>query len=435
MKIKIFILMLAMYISFNSIDIYASTPYTYESEYRGVIEGGYVKYGHLIISSNTNINVVYCMFDVGWTYRYIPIIYSKESASVSVNVKGNHSSGTTLEHANNLSDYYNTTHNLTSVQLTDLGGNPSYYIYNTWQDSIMEYYTNKFIEFETTDTPKFYYYEENADLKAQDTFIKALNSYLGGGLSDFTISGGTVSKVSNYSLEPPLNVKVNNFNPKKVVLQWEQSEDKNIDGWETEIYIKQKGTYKKTIFSNKKNYDTDWQAQPFTPTYKKKYIFNSLTLETTDKYLIDFIDNNGYQPQVSTVEKTDIMLRNKYIDDNGQIYYSNYVYLYQDSDYKYIANEVDGSELDKNGMSTDNIDKNVITDSEIYDNSDTSTIFDNTDVTSSSGVGMLKSLLNDIKDFPRFFYEFFCFIPEQVYLAISALIVCLVPIALLKLVL
>ena len=85
-------------------------------------------------------------------------------------------------------------------------------------------------------------------------------------------------------------------------------------------------------------------------------------------------------------------------------------------------------------MSTDNIDKNVITDSEIYDNSDTSTIFDNTDVTSSSGVGMLKSLLTDIKDFPRFFYEFFCFIPDQVYLAISALIICLVPIALIKLV-
>ena len=162
MKIKIFILMLAMYISVNSIDIYADTTnlYNYESQYRGVVEGGYVKYGHLIISANTNINVVYCMFDVGWSYRYIPIIYSKEPASVSVNVKGNHSTGTTIEQANELSDYYNITHNLTSVQLTDLGGNPSYYIYNTWQDSFMEYYTNKFIEFETTDTPKFYYFEE-----------------------------------------------------------------------------------------------------------------------------------------------------------------------------------------------------------------------------------------------------------------------------------
>lgn len=144
---------------------------------------------------------------------------------------------------------------------------------------------------------------------------------------------------------------------------------------------------------------------------------------------------NGHNPQVSTVEKTDIMLRNKYIDNNGNAHYSNYVYLYQDTDFKYLANEVDGSNLDKNGMTTDNIDSNVVTDSEIYNNSDSSSYLDSVDVTSSSGVGMLRGLLNDIKDFPRFFYEFFCFIPEQVYLAISALIVCLVPIALIKLVL
>ena len=439
-------LILTMLLTLIFCGLYSTSAYasTYESKYWIIDkEAGsgsyYARYGHIKITGD--VSVVMCLFDNGKHVTYKPIIYSNTyNGNVSVWCGGNHADGNSndLEVAKNLSDYYSNNGTISDYKtLVDLSNEPTYCIYNTWSYSFTEYgnYGRNNLNFETSDVPKFYYYEEGATLNSQDMFVNAFNSYINGNTTDFTIENGSITSVADYSLEPPLNVKVNNYNPKKVILQWEQSENKNIDGWETEVYIKQKGTYKKTIFSTKKNYDTGWQIQPFTSTYKKKYIFNSLALKSSDDFLIDLIDNNGHNPQVSTVEKTDIMLRNKFIDNNGNAHYSNYVYLYQDSDYKYIANEVDGSKLDENEMTTDNIDSNVVTDSEIYNNSDTSSYLDNVDVTSSSGVGMLRSLLNDIKDFPRFFYEFFCFIPEQVYLAISALIVCLVPIALIKLVL
>lgn len=253
------------------------------------------------------------------------------------------------------------------------------------------------------------------------------------GVFEFDNTTGTlIKKGAQYELEIPLNVNVNAFQPKKLTVTWEQSVD-NVDGWETEFYIQQTGKYGKNIWNvfNKKSFDTGWMYYKSVQNYKETFTFNALALKNTENYLIDLIDNNGYAPQITEVEKTNIMMRNKFVDDNGLVYYSNFVYLYQDSNYEFIANEVSAKDVDNSDMTTDVISNSVVTDSDVYQNS--SADGDKNNDTSSS-IGTLRTLLNDIKDFPKFFGEFFMFFPDEVITALSALLIALVPICLIKLI-
>lgn len=204
-KIVIIISIILLTTSATSINAYADT--SYESKFWAVTNNQtYIRYGHFVLNSDKEFCVVMCLFDNGSTKLYRPLIYSDEPCNITLTVLGTHEQGTSIEEAKNLTDYYNEVVTLEYIQLTDENNEPVYIFYNSWLESsqFMEYYSYPDIyEFLTDDSPKFYYYEENASLLTQQTFVNAFQHYLDNTVCDFTISQGNLvlEKNSNSSLE------------------------------------------------------------------------------------------------------------------------------------------------------------------------------------------------------------------------------------------
>lgn len=424
-KILITIMLSMFFVGLYCTSAYASSEF--ENKYWGVDSSGYARYGHIILNGS-DFQVFMVMLDNGEYQRFMPLVYSKNSQTITLNVKGNHTKGD-LDIAKSLTDYYDENYTLGCYELFNINNELDGYIYYLNSNfSIMEYMTMNYIEFETNG-PKYYYFESDADLYSSDTYVKVLNALLSGGLSDFVVTDGSISKISNYTLEPPLNIQVSNQNQKNIKITWEQSDGIDVSNWYTEFYIQQTGTYKKSFFSSKKKFDTDFIYFDNVLNHYKIFKFNALSLKNTENYLKELLTD---LPQVQVLEKTNIMMRNVFDDGKGNIYYSDYVYLFQDENYDYIANEIDGETFDKDGLSSSNIDSNIKTDSEIYDNSNINDISD--EMSNGNAIGIMKGLLNDVKDFPQFIYEFFSFMPSEIFLALSAFLIILIPIALIKIV-
>lgn len=259
------------------------------------------------------------------------------------------------------------------------------------------------------------------------------------------VSNGNSNPSTYYDLEPPLDfrIKQKSLVDLKIIelgkdstfyMYWEQSEGVNVQGWETEIYYKDKGYTRKNWYSvNKKKYELPWTYYTSVPNYKNKYTFNYEKVPIPQS----LIDKLGYKPYEQVTTKLDFMIRNKCIDSDGNIHYSNYVYIdnlngsgSDGSDMDYVATEIDGSSLDNEGMSNDNIDKNIVSDSDYYINTDVSGNSSYNDV--ASAFSILKSISNDLKEFPSFFSSFFSFIPSQYVYALSAMIILLIAVAFIK---
>lgn len=267
--------------------------------------------------------------------------------------------------------------------------------------------------------------------------------------NQFDESGNIVPVTEVYDLEVPQNFRVKQ---KSLVdlgivemgkddtfyLSWEQSENIDNNGWVTEIYFKDKGYAKKEWYSLKKyKYECKWSFYNSVPNYKNKAKFN---IENVNN-LEEIKEIVGFKPYSTSTTKLDFMIRNKWVDEvNGITHYSNYVYLDNSngsgssgSSMDFNGYEVDGKEFDKGNFDDENINNNRVTDSDSYDGSNVSGNTSSNDVTSA--ISILKSITNDIKEFPAFFSNFFSFIPDHFVYALSALIVATIGIAFLKAVL
>lgn len=269
---------------------------------------------------------------------------------------------------------------------------------------------------------------------------------------EFDNDGNIVEKSKIvYDLEVPLNFRIKQKSlvdlpliggvgkDNTFYLTWEQSDKVDVQGWQTEIYYKEKGSAKKEWYSSKKYpYELSWSYWDSVANYKSKYTFNVENVPMQQE-LIDLL---GFKPYSCNVTKLDFMIRNKYLDENGILHYSNYVYINNTSgsgssgsDMDYSASEIDGEEVDKllneNGsFSSDDLDNNIVSDSDNYFNSNVGDGVGSDDYLSA--VGILKGLANDLKEFPSFFSSFFSFLPSHFIYALSALILFLITIAFIK---
>ncbi len=303
-----------------------------------------------------------------------------------------------------------------------------------------------------------YYVKFNNVSTFQDEILNYLRHYAETGeFSQATIdinSGnwedGEPSKNILYDLEVPLNFKIKQkslvdlgiFEMGKdstFYLYWEQSDNLNTNGWKTEIYFKEKGKAKKHWYSlNWTKYECKWHFFSDTDNYKNKFTFNVEKITQTDEEIKEQV---GFKPYETSVTKLDFMIRNKYYDEStGIMHYSNYVYLDNSngsgssgSSMDFNGYEIDGKEFDKGNFEDENITNNRVTDSDSYNGSNVSGNTSSNDVTSA--ISILKSISNDIKEFPAFFSNFFSFIPDHFVYALSALIVATIGIAFLKAVL
>lgn len=248
-----------------------------------------------------------------------------------------------------------------------------------------------------------------------------------------------------YDLEMPLNVtcKFHNktFGNSYYNITWEQSDGLDIQGWETEIYISQHIKYGKYLWSlatSPHYYDTKYylvdHVATFLGKYKKIWKSDDFYAGTNDELYAYVEKEKGYRPQVTSVRKNNFMLRNKFVDSEGKIHYSDYVYLKEGEDGNYTASVIKGEETDKNGGVTDikygQEDTKVDTNNDTYKNTDVSS----TTTSFSGGVSTLKSLFSDLQELPKLIEEMFGFIPGQFIFALTAMLIVLIPIAIIKLI-
>lgn len=266
---------------------------------------------------------------------------------------------------------------------------------------------------------------------------------------EFDEEGNLIFKDKVYDLEIPLNVRcvhnyvidigpVEMYDNGKTKMTWEQSKGTNVQGWKTEIYYMQKGSTGKNIWNvvNKPSFETPWFFYDEVWNYLNTTTINTLSFKDTDNYLMETL---GYNPAIKSVSKTNYMVRNKYVDEtNGITHYSDYVYLQEDSNGNYIASVVSSSELDNiigdnSIFTTEDIEINVDTSSDIYLGTNVTSSNNNTSF--SGGISLLKGLFEDLKNFPSFLRDMFLFLPDWLITVIAAFIVVLIPLALLKMVL
>ena len=449
--IYIFFLSLIFVFNLNE-DVYAST--TFESKYWIIDkEAGagsyYARYGHIKITGD--VRVVMCLFDNGKHVTYKPIIYSDTyKGNVAVWCGGNHAGGNAnnLEVAKNLSDYYSVNGTISNYKtLVDLANEPTYCIYNTWSYSFNEYgsYGRNNLNFDTTDVPKFYYYEEGATLNSQDMFVNAFNAYIGGNTSDFIVSDGNITPTKNvkYDLELPLNIKVKQKSlidlwiiefgqDDPLYFTWEQN-DPSYTKWTTEIYVSCSGSVKKHWYSIKEEeFETDFIYYTSVDTYKLKYTFDISKDEILDAYIKEQVGD-----YYSASCKPKFMFRNSWYDSSSSIqHYSNYVYSDNTTPSEAGANpeynsfELDGESIDSNGISSDNISDSIINDSEYYDGSSSV----GADSTTSGAISVLKGVFNDVLQFPDFFKSVLDFLPDTIMTVFGATFIILIGIAFVKIV-
>lgn len=263
--------------------------------------------------------------------------------------------------------------------------------------------------------------------------------------NEFDNNGQIIPKSALYDLEMPLNVtcKFHNktFGNSYYNITWEQSDGLDIQGWETEIYISQHIKYGKYLWSlatSPHYYDTKYYLVDTVATFLGKYkkIWKSdVFYQGTKDELYSYVEKEkGYTPQITSVRKNNFMLRNKFVDKDGKTHYSDYVYLKEGEDGNYTASVIKAEETDKNGGITDikygEEDTKVDTNNDTYKNSDVSS----STTSFSGGVSTLKSLFSDLQELPKLIEEMFSFIPGQFIFALTAMLIVLIPIAILKLI-
>lgn len=248
-----------------------------------------------------------------------------------------------------------------------------------------------------------------------------------------------------YDLEPPLNVKLSlsDLSMNKQIygdglyqgssvdipfkIWWGQS---NIDltGYETQFFVKEYGRYKKSLFSSwtdvvtpyyydvslvtAKYYNNSLKYYEFSPNDKKRIYQYSQEVAGEEPYSVEF-----YFP--------DFMLRNIKKGEDGQMHYSNWVYvkIYEDGTYSVFEMEQE-YELEEDPDETGNID----VDSPNYDDE---IIYEETDYSPDIGgvkdsakfITVLKDLANSLGDFPDLFAQIFSFLPNWVLVCIGTLFV------------
>ena len=268
----------------------------------------------------------------------------------------------------------------------------------------------------------------------QDDYLNYLRHYAETGeFSEATIDikngnweDGEPSKNILYDLEVPLNFKIKQ---KSLV-------DLGIFemGKDSTFYLYWEHWYS----LNWTKYECKWHFFSDTDNYKNKFTFNVEKITQTDDEIKEQV---GFKPYETSVTKLDFMIRNKYYDEStGIMHYSNYVYLDNSngsgssgSSMDYNGYEINGEGVDKSDLDDGNISNNRVTDSDSYNGSNVSGDTSSNDVTSA--ISILKSISNDIKEFPSFFSNFFSFIPDHFVYALSALIVATIAIAFIKAVL
>lgn len=276
--------------------------------------------------------------------------------------------------------------------------------------------------------------------------IEELAIFLCGGDNAIFPDGVTAgAPLPVYDLEAPLGVTVSssdnsrNFQiygdglyqgsdlviPYKV--WWNQS---NIDlsGYETEFYVREYGKYKKSLFSSWVDVMTPYIFDKSFVT--AKYCNNSLKyyeFSPKDKKRIYSYcqDEAGEEPYAVEFYHPDFMLRNKKEDENGQMHYSNWVYVktYDDGTYSVFEMEQE-YDLEEDPDETGNID----VDSPNYDDE---IIYEDTDYSPDIGgvkdsakfITVLKDLANSLGDFPDLFAQIFSFLPSWVLVCIGTLFV------------
>ena len=246
-----------------------------------------------------------------------------------------------------------------------------------------------------------------------------------------------------YDLEIPLDFKIKNhynidIGPLELgvkrdqfTLSWHQSDNINNAGWETEIYIEPTFSTRQHLWSTAKSTKIDYKLYDTVLNSKNKYKVNLTEKKYMKTLYDDLFEKLGYEPAFITLSNCQFMVRNKWTNpDTQQIHYSNYVYT--DGNFKdgYKSYEIDGKKFDEGITNGDKFDDTLVdnarkTDSDLYtgqDTTGTSGTSNNDFTDSTNNIGILKSLSNDLKDFPRFFTSFFDFIPNHIIAGLTALI-------------
>lgn len=167
---------------------------------------------------------------------------------------------------------------------------------------------------------------------------------------------------------------------------------------------------------------------------KAKFYFNaegSLTSLGVSKH--DFVQKWKYPG---------ITIRFWYRDEEGRKHTSNYVQLTDIEECTgYVANELSKFEYLNDGNSGEVADNdNNVTQVEVdntsglYDGTSDVMNDNNEDIENKSAIETLKSMINDMKNYPDFFVEFFSFLPHEISDYIYALIVVMIPLVLLKII-
>ena len=274
---------------------------------------------------------------------------------------------------------------------------------------------------------------ENLNVNEKRDKFNELARYLCGETT--TIPGGVEmgKKPDMYDLEPPLDVKVTTveldlFTNIPYKIWWSQS---NIDltGYNTVFYVKGYGEYKPSVFSAFKDIETSWMFEESFVTAKycnnnlKYFDYSYEDMQRDLRAIAENVEGDSiYQVKNNSV---DFMIRNEKEDENGQMHYSNWVYVntYEDGTYSVFEMNTDYS-IDEDSDETGQIN----TDSTIYD--DEIVYEDNEetlDVGGVSNVGsfikVMKDLANSLKTFPEFFAKMFSFLPSWVLTCIGILFI------------
>lgn len=467
-KMLLIILLIMQVINIRNTNVYAENEslkseyyYTIDNEEYGLSIGYPYWCCNVKYYDNANLSVKWFCYvhtneDGTKGRQYVPYYLSENLAdfNFTYSITGNHNRANdsiSLEDAKNLSVNYRVsgTVNSSNVKSFELDGHTFYYyvvdeivgVDNSFAQDFTKGYQNFNFQYVINN--------KNADKEYEKALLSAIR---GEDLLNMSVDGmGNLTEASNvvYDLEVPLNFRVKQ---KSLVdlgivelgkddtfyLTWEQSDNINNNGWTTEIYFKEKGWAKKEWYSKKKyEYECNWSFYKQVDNYKGKASFNVENVNNLDeiKKLV------GFKPYLTSATKLDFMIRNKWIDEtNGITHYSNYVYLDNSngsgsagSSMDYNGYEINGEEFDKGNFEDENISNNRVTDSDAYDGSNVSGNTESNDVTSS--ISILKSICNDIKEFPAFFSNFMSFVPQHFVYALSALIIATIAIAFIKAVL
>ena len=449
-------ILITMMFSMLIIGMYSTSAYAdseFENKYWGVDSSGYARYGHIILNGS-DFQVFMVMLDNGEYQRFMPIVYSKNSQTITLNVKGDHTIGD-LDIAKSLTDYYDEDYTLGCHELYNINNELDGYIYYLNSNfSIMEYMTMNYIEFETNG-PKYYYFESGADLYSSDTYVKALNSVLGGGLSDFTITDGNISKNNDDIVDIPtpinacvrhtdkmnrwefdvcwqipdmdINIKNDLMVEMNVQSFWSSRETLTFDWYEDCTYYHIPNDYIKAInykyrYDLRKDNEVIEQIKNNCEWTKPSIITTSLGINHNE-FIVDLMNKETPFRQFKKTSYPSFMFRFYYIDDNGVKHVSNYVKL-QDSGHceDYVANEVisDGTIVDGSLIGGGNVDNS----SGLYDG--TSSSLSDSDLLNTDTLmptSYIRLLLNDVKEFPDFVNQVFGFLPINLGYVLGLLVV------------